>query len=115
MSRFSATLLLLLALLVGPALCMGGLIEHSCECGGDTELQCDHEDDCAGDLCSTFSIPKKDGNNWQLDLDLLWLPVQPIVVQVFWLESGLPVELPSLNFQRSPGLPYLPSDRPQLI
>jgi hypothetical protein len=40
-------------LLCVPALCMGGLLTHACECGAS--LECGHEDACATDPCSELA------------------------------------------------------------
>lgn len=47
------------ALLVMPALCTAGFIEHPCDCGNTTG--CTHEADCGGDPCSIVTLRHDNG------------------------------------------------------
>ncbi len=50
MTLLRLTTFLLLALLLTPALCWGGLLEHVCTDCAAAEV-CGHEDECAADPC----------------------------------------------------------------
>ena len=47
--RTVATLLAILVLVLLPALCLGGFLEHVCACDGGS---CGHEGDCVSDPCA---------------------------------------------------------------
>ena len=57
MARWGLTFYLLFAVLLGPALCASGLLEHACLCGGEIVVQsCEHEDSCADDPCQSMTL-----------------------------------------------------------
>ena len=113
MARLSASLLLIWTLLLGPALCMGELLEHACDCG--SEETCEHEDSCAQDPCGSLAKPDEDAFA-SLGLctpALAALPVRVLSHGEFVLRrTGVPRALPPPG--RS-NLPYAKSDRPLLI
>ncbi len=49
MNQKTITLLTLFTFGVAPILCMGGMVQHACDCGRETV--CSHESDCASDPC----------------------------------------------------------------
>jgi len=53
--RLIATMGILWALLVGPALCSGGVLEHACEECDHAEY-CDHETECREDPCPESAL-----------------------------------------------------------
>lgn len=60
MPRGSAILFSIWALVLLPALCMGGLIGHACDCASDGHSQladsdCGHEEACDDDPCGQLS------------------------------------------------------------
>jgi len=118
MARIGATLLLLWAFLVAPALCMGGLLEHPCDCGDgapcEYEESSQHEDSCAGDPCSVVAVPDEDGNH------LDDFTAYAVVVPPAW--GNVPVPGSPGLLLRTPPIPpdrprfaYAPSDRPLRI
>ena len=53
MSRKILNLLVLAIFVVVPVLCVGGLLQHACECANETA--CSHESNCDGDPCSRYT------------------------------------------------------------
>ena len=121
MARLFTSLFLVWALLLVPALCVGGLIEHPCGCGGESDIECQDEDtcqdedSCTGDPCDT--IVRTNDQEGQRNLELasqqvlvavLTLDAEPASVRWSW--SSRP-PLPPSRWN----LPYPQSDRPQLI
>ncbi|MFT7668452.1 MAG: hypothetical protein ACI8X5_001145 [Planctomycetota bacterium] len=113
MLRLLASLLFTLALLVGPALCMGGLLEHECE--GDGMAQCEHEDCCADDPCETLARP--DAPNHDESCAAQSLTIQLIMPGIGTRSS----ELPRRDHREHPApplrsrWPYVAQNRPLLI
>ncbi len=110
MARITASLLLVWALLLGPALCLGGLLEHACDCGED--IQCQHEESCADDPCASVTRPRDQDAGTALEFEASADPVASSiwVIQVcpagrWW--SSLPPPPPDRS-----NLPYAQSDRP---
>jgi hypothetical protein len=113
MARFSAILLFAWSLLLGPALCMGGMLDHDCPC--DVEAQCEHEDTCADDPCETLSRPDTlDAEAW-LDLGrTFWqlpLAVTPVTTALR-KHTGKWSTAPPPEQSR---WPFVASNRPLLI
>ena len=112
MSRPTASLLMILMLLLGPALCMGGLLEHHCDCGDGAE--CQHEETCASDPCSDTVKPE--------DRDDLLAHVAPMAAALpapgegleRLIRCGAPAAVRPVPPDR-PRLAYAVSDRPLRI
>ena len=103
-------------LLVARALCIGGLIEHECDCGpGGAEMQCQHEDSCSDDPCESLTVPQHRDSRSLLDIEAPWIALAVVTWEV---ESGSTrwslSARPPLPPDRS-NLPYAQSDRPLLI
>ena len=103
-------------LLVAPALCIGGLIEHECDCGqGGAEMQCQHEDSCSDDPCESLTRPQDRDSRSLLDIEAPWIALAVVTWDVEfdstrWSRSARP-PLPPDRWN----LPYAQSDRPLLI
>ena len=116
MARKLTSLLVALMLFVGPTLCIGGLIEHACDCGdAGTEMHGEHEDSCSGDPCEALMVPQERNRRNLLDIQVPWFPARDIswdakLASVMWSWSMRPPLLPDRC-----NLPYAQSDRPQLI
>lgn len=116
MSRKFTSLLVALLLFLGPVLCMGGFIEHHCDCSdAGTEAHCEHEDFCSGDPCETLMVPQDQQLRSWLDIQVPWFPArddswdtQLALVRWSWTLR------PPLAPDRC-NLPYAQSDRPLLI
>ncbi len=54
MKRTATLALVLWSLVAMPAFCAGGLLEHACECG--SESNCNHEANCGDDPCSAAVV-----------------------------------------------------------
>lgn len=116
MVRFLSSVWLALMLLAGPALCLGGLLEHACDCGeGGIEMQCQHEDSCSGDPCKSLTVTQGRDSRGLFDFGAPWVPVT---------NRSLGGELASAQESWSKGppdpswrwnLPYAQSDRPLRI
>lgn len=116
MARLLTSLFIAFMLLAGPALCLGGLVTHECDCGhGEAEMQCQHEDSCPDDPCEALALPQERETGTLLDIEL---PSAPAVVFTAGTEFGStqPSPLP-VSRSRADGwnLPYEQSDRPLLI
>lgn len=62
MTQILTTILALGLVLVMPALCTAGLIEHPCECG--SAVGCHHESDCSDDPCGNdVVVSRPQGRN----------------------------------------------------
>jgi len=115
MLRLITHLLLAYALLLGPALCLGGLLEHDCDCGGEGAAECQHEDSCPDDPCAPVlrteemdALPNFEFASRLIQAPLFTLDVEPASVRWSW-SSRPPLPPDRWN------LPYAQSDRPQLI
>lgn len=116
MVRLLKSLLLVCMFFAGPALCFGGLVKHACECTqSGTEQECQHEDSCSDDPCTTLVV-QQDRDVRDL-LDVEWFLVTPLRVpfdlepdskRCFW------ALIPPMPPDRS-NLPYPQSDRPLLV
>jgi len=131
MRDYLALVLVVGALVAVPALCVGGLIEHPCDCepchdrgapgpgrdGGheDDGGGCGHEDTCVNDPCTSL-VARQDRSDETIDD---WPPCACFSIELFGLIRD------SLNDRAlgrdgrptgcSPNLPYPPSDLPLLI
>lgn len=57
MARLGLIIYLLIGVLIGPALCASGLLEHACSCEGENVVQsCEHEESCADDPCESMTL-----------------------------------------------------------
>jgi len=116
MFRLLSSLFIAFLLFAVPALCMGGLSEHECDCGqGGAEEQCQHEASCSDDPCESFTVPKDQEMRSILDLEVSWVPVALFMWDVEldstrWSRSWSPPPPPDWS-----NLPYAQSDRPLLI
>lgn len=110
MARLFAILVCAWSLLLGPALCMGGLLEHDCPC--ENEAQCEHEDNCTEDPCETLARPDRPEFAECMDLQLQAVPVeQPDDVPFRYQRNSWRVPAPP---DWSPWL-YHTQNRPLLI
>lgn len=101
------------SLIVLPALCMGGMLVHDCEC--TIQSECGHEADCADDPCSDLSVTSRENNDLidmlpstSLTLIDLDTPYRLRADKVHFLAYCIC----SLHGQQ---LPFAPSDLPLLI
>lgn len=116
MARLFSSLFVAFMLLVGPAMCIGGLLTHECECGeGGVEMQCQHEDSCSDDPCESLTVPSDRDARSLLDIEVPWVPLEVVTWDAelasawrSWL-SRPPLPPDGWN------LPYAQSDRPLLI
>lgn len=108
-----ARLAALAVLVLGPALCFGGVIEHACDCGNSgVEESCEHEATCSDDPCSTLALaPDQDQVGKALQL-ALHEPASLVARAPAALATRVPEpRAPPLRCN----LPYAQSDRPLLI
>ena len=113
MARRLASFFVICALLLGPALCLGGLLEHHGACDDACEVECDHDDSCPGDVCT--GVVRTEDADATLDFDTQQLVVIAIAWTVAPTLVGLSRQLiPPLPPDRW-NLPLAQSDRPQLI
>ncbi len=108
MMRHANTLLLIAMLVLLPALCLGGLLEHECDCG--SELTCSHEVSCPDDPCSSLTRP---GERTDVGCDESVPSAAPgsiAPVEASGLRSGLRSSATGLIDRTV--LPYRESDRP---
>lgn len=116
MARLLPSLLAAFMLLVPQALCIGGLVEHECDCGqGGAEMQCQHEDSCSDDPCESLAVPQDRDSRSLLDLEAPWIALAVVTWEAEsdstrWSWSAKP-PLPPDRWN----LPYAQSDRPLLI
>ncbi len=105
------------ALFLVPSLCVGGLLEHACDCSEEEEdHQCQHEDSCESDPCSeNLALPPHQDVLAALDFEWPWVPK---VVLTWGIEENALGQwlgsVPPLPPDRS-SLPYELSDRPLRI
>lgn len=117
MPRLLSILLVVFALLAGPALCTGGLLEHDCDCGqGGAELQCQHEDSCSDDPCASLTVPhEREDRNHPTGFETSRSSVAVVrwgmeIGSARWSWSAISPLPPDRS-----NLPYAQSDRPLLI
>ena len=112
-------------LLLGPALCEGGLVLHSCDCG-DGCAACEHEDSCPGDPCSSIMRGEDGDILGGFDFEAPEFPRvllgQPGPLSCWQADPRLPLWAGPLGYPWEPGLipnrwglPFVGSDRPLLI
>lgn len=112
------TVCLLLAVLLGPAFCAGGLLEHACACEGEVIVEsCEHEKSCPDDPCQSLSFYL--GHDSQVDLAFIAAPqVESIQPPTLDLE---PIFSQGFLVENRPGpphgwrLPYAKGDQPLII
>ena len=107
--RTAVILLALLALLVIPAVCLGGAMDHPCGC---TAAFCGHEVGCGSDPCSPLRADEVESGSQSPDLELSAAPVV-LSIDLTLLATGgckivKPPPLPC-------GFPYHASDVPLRI
>lgn len=117
MVRLFSNLLVVFVLLAGPAICIGGLLPHECDCGpGEIELECGHEDACTDDPCETFAKAVTDREAGSSLFDEL-----PTLFEVPFATGPEPRAQLAPSAPASPlpphepNLPYPRSDRPLRI
>lgn len=117
MARRLASFFVICALLLGPALCMGGLLEHHCACDDacdvESDVESDHDVSCPDDDCAT--VVRTEDADVSLDFDT----PQVVAIAMAWTMEPAPAGLPWLSKPPLPpdrwNLPFAQSDRPQLI
>ena len=115
MARLLSHIVAVFVLLVAPALCIGGVLPHPCDCGdGGAEKQCQHEDSCSDDPCETLAPQEREARSL-LNIEVPWVPVvfvtwDPELGSARWSWSARPPLPPNRS-----NLPYAQSDRPLLI
>jgi len=103
-------------LLAAHGLCIGGLVEHECDCGqGGAEMQCQHEDSCSDDPCESLTVPQDRISRSLLDIEAPWNALAVVTWDVEsdstrWSRSARPPLPPDRS-----NLPYEQSDRPLLL
>ena len=115
MFRDFALLFLVWTVLLGPALCVGGLMEHACDCEGVVEVDCEHEDACATDPCAPLLRvgDHDEATNHELEVQQVVFAVHAwelVVDAGRWSWPARPPAPPDWS-----SLPYAQSDRPLLI
>jgi hypothetical protein len=116
MARLLSSFFVAFMLLVGPAICIGGLLTHECGCGeGGAEMQCQHEDSCSDDPCESFTVPQDRDTRSLLDIEVPRVPLEVVT----W-DAELASAWRSWSSRPPPppdgwNLPYAQSDRPLLI
>lgn len=116
MARLLSSLFVAFMLLAGPALCIGGFIEHECDCGdGGVEMQCQHEESCSDDPCESLTTPSERDARSLLDIEVPWVSLAVVtwdaeLASAKWSRSARPPLPPDWW-----NLPYAQSDRPLLI
>lgn len=116
MARLLSSMIVALMLLVGPAMCFGGLLTHECECGeGGVEEQCQHEDSCSDDPCESLTVTQDREVRSLLNIEVPRIPLEVVprdaeLASAWWSWLSRP-PLPPDGWN----LPYAQSDRPLLI
>lgn len=115
MPRIAITLSFAWALLLLPALCMGGWLIHPCDCG--TTVGCEHEADCASDPCE---IGMARSDSWSQSSDELAAPTANHSAIVDPAPNSLDTEHRNQRPMTSPlafskALPFPQADLPLLI
>lgn len=110
--------------LFAPALCMGGVITHGCDCAGQIachcradcnhESGCGHEGGCADDPCSVCVVrPERQRND---SVTVVPPAVSTTIIFIAVTQPPIPAERTD-SYERPGGknLPLAPSDVPLLI
>ena len=105
--RISCILVVVLSVLVVPALCMGGVLLHPCECCHEDE--CGHEDACASDPCPEWVVRNDDFTHDVTEDQPSAAPAQILNDEACFIERRLSAA------QTRPVLPFPASDIPLLI
>ena len=108
MTRTALLCLTIGTVLLSPVLCLGGVLEHACECENE-QAACQHEDDCPGDPCSVPLSAGDPGGPGPLATSLsAWSSAALDPGRSIAPSSSAMVEV-------ARKLPYPPSDRPLRI
>ncbi len=117
MARRLASLFIVCALLLGPALCVGGLLEHHCACDEGSAVECDHDDSCPTDVCT--SVVRTEDADADADTSPDFEVPTPVAIIDVWNVSSAPVgwygPLPRPMPPDRWNLPFAQSDRPLRI
>lgn len=113
MGRCQSLLVVLWAVIAAPALCLGGVLLHECECG--SAQACEHEGDCASDPCGELTVRPHRLIVVGSDQATMATHVAPassdsLVADPLTSLTLLPAQRPS-----AATLPFPPSDRPLRI
>lgn len=97
-----------------PLFCVGGLVDHHCDCGD--EAICKHEGDCAADPCQALVLASSD-SSIRSRLRTAITPRSLVTAEVFFTaRAGLRLDFDCaaviLDLKR---LPFPPSDLPLLV
>ena len=97
-----------------PLLCVGGLVDHHCDCGD--EAVCKHEGDCAADPCQALILASSD-SSIRSRLRTAIAPRSLVTTELFvaaGADSRLDFDCAAviLDLKR---LPFPPSDLPLLV
>jgi hypothetical protein len=128
MIRVTTKILLIAWVAMVPALCLGGVLVHPCECPVEgcedsaNELGCvpeekdgcGHESSCSGDPCAMLRVGQ---TAFAADLEMT-LFVAPISIHDADIEIDRLAQAPGVRSAETPprtSLPYPPSDLPLLI
>lgn len=111
MKRKLTNLIAVAVLFVTPALCLGGMLQHDCDCG--VPNGCSHEAECAADPCGDGAAVRENGHGGS------GLGVSSALLAVEWPAEATPLaeRLPSGTSKppARPNLPFASSDVPLLI
>ncbi len=124
MGRILTISVLLGSLLAVPALCMGGVLTHACECASESPCPCEagcehdsgcgHEGECPDDPCSIRVIrPERRADN----VVTVSQPAisTPIILSAVTLPSAQGVRASAREWPNGKKLPFPSSDLPLLI
>lgn len=113
----------IIPLLVVPALCMGGVVVHDCECAAEItcscetncehKTECGHEDECPGESCTirVVSPQRQHDHIGAARPDTSMALISSVVKQ----SRGESVYARMLELPGTRELPFPPSDLPLLI
>lgn len=101
---------------LAPLLCVGGVLDHHCDC--DDEIACGHEDECAADPCRAFIAARLGSRSTQL-LAQDSFPA-PALAAARQATPVIHVKMPLRRWAYDPlsdvcRLPYPQSDMPLLL
>ncbi|MCH7789758.1 MAG: hypothetical protein IH940_09995 [Acidobacteria bacterium] len=113
MGRCQSLLVALWAVIAAPALCLGGVLLHECECG--SAQTCAHEGDCASDPCGALTVrtPRPivvGSDEATMATHVATAPSDFLGTDPLASLTMLPAQRPSVAT-----LPFPPSDRPLRI
>ncbi len=107
--RTAVIVLALVALLVIPALCLGGTMDHPCEC---IAASCGHEVGCGTDPCSLVRADEVESGSQSPGLELSAAPVVLSIDLALLATGGCEIVKPP---PLPRGFPYHASDVPLRI